>query len=433
MTNGAGSLPPLSIDFEIDDKGSLVVKQIAGSLSKLGNNLDTSKRKMTSFETRMRKSREVLGKLKQSVFSLRTAFLALGSSVILRRGINELFEFQSAIVDMGRVTDREFSKIKTDILSIDASLGDPTALTQSYYQAISAGVTDTAEALELVEIAAMASNAAHLDTATTIKALTKLMAGFAGEIGSAAEASDLLFIIEKKGQTSFAEMAGVIGTVAAASKNLNISSREMAASLAQITQTAGSTEEAATQYAAVLTNLTKPTKDLIKVLGVLGVQNAETIISERGFIQTLQDIIEKTDGSSVALGKLFGSVRAISGIAALSSREWSGVTNNLREMEDITGTTQKSFDDFKNSLQGKWDAIQNEVQKTTVLFTVLAETSFGELLDELRNVAKEVQAWVVVNDKLIASNLKDTLDSTVNTIQFLVKNIDLLKFALSSL
>ncbi len=31
MTNGAGSLPPLSIDFEIDDKGSLVVKQIAGS------------------------------------------------------------------------------------------------------------------------------------------------------------------------------------------------------------------------------------------------------------------------------------------------------------------------------------------------------------------------------------------------------------------
>jgi len=161
-------------------------------------------------------------------------------------------------------------------------------LLKGYYQVISAGVTDPVKSLETLKVSAMAAKAGHLEQSEVIKGLTKLMAGFGGEIQSVTEASDLLFTIEKEGQTSFQELIPVIGGLAKVSADLDVKNREMAASLATITQTAGSTEEAATQYRAIMIALMKPTEDMKGTLKALGFESGQAAIQQIGLSETLK-------------------------------------------------------------------------------------------------------------------------------------------------
>jgi len=113
---------------------------------------------------------------------------------------------------------------------------DETDLMKGYYQVISAGVTDPIKSLETLTTASQLAKSAHINQAEAIKGLTKLMAGYEGQIKTTAEAADLLYTIEKEGQTSVLELIPVIGGLAKVSADLKVSTDEMGASLATLSK-----------------------------------------------------------------------------------------------------------------------------------------------------------------------------------------------------
>ena len=425
-----GGLPPLTMEFDVDDKGQLKLRKIDGALKNLGSQLDKTSKNATLFSQRMAKVGNAARNIKSSILNLKVAMAGLGGAFVLKNLVSELSSFQTAVADMGRVTDEAFGDIRRNILGLGSELGAPTELVQGYYQAISAGATKGTEALNLLSTASRASQAAHIDQGTTIKAVTKLMTGFAGEIESASDATDLLFTIEKKGQTSFAELAPIIGDVAANSALLNVSAEELGGSLAVISQTAGTTAEASTQYKSVLTAMKKPTTEMMEALKELGYANAESAIETLGFIGTLKGIVDQTDRSSVALGKLFSRVEAGNAIAALMRNNWEDAADSIKEMEKRAGITEKTFADFQDTLEGQWGAILNEITKVKVEFALLADTPLKELLDEVHEVVKEVGEWVKLNKELITANISAFIKTLTTSIKFLVNNFsDLLRIA----
>ena len=174
--------------------------------------------------------------------------------------------YESALVDMGKITDKSVESIETRMKAIPPILGSLTDLTRGYYQIVSAGIKDPVEAVNTLTVSSQTAAAAHMNQSEVVKGLTKVMAGYEGRIKDVSEAADLMFAIEKEGQTTVGELIPVIGGLATMSAQLKISQDEMGASIAVISKTAGSTAEAATEYEGVLTGLMKPTEAMSAVI-----------------------------------------------------------------------------------------------------------------------------------------------------------------------
>jgi TP901 family phage tail tape measure protein len=337
-----------------------------------------------------RKTGMELEALKQRVFSLNGALAAVGMGVGIESIITQTAQFETALNDMGKVTDRNLSAIRDDVMNLDASLGDSTAMMQAYYQTISGGVTDAAEALDLIKIASKASNAAHVQQDIVIKALTGTLKGFNGEIKSATEASDLLFAIEKEGRTTFGELVPVIGDLAQLSHELGVKTTEMGGALSLLTQTAGTTSQAATQYRAVLVALYKPSEDLRKLLTRMGYESGQALVSEQGLAGAMKTLDREAKVAGVSIDKLFGDQEALLGRAALKANAYQDLADKTRAIGAGAGATEAAFSRWEETLQGVYSTAKNTVGRFAVEFGT-------EIAPTLKEGLQDVTGWLTDN------------------------------------
>ena len=334
-----------------------------------------------------------------------------GIATAITKTVKDFAKYEEALVDMGKVTSESLDSIHKKMMGLPAVLGSSTELVKGYYQVISAGVTEPNAAMEVLKTSAMAAKAAHVEQSEVIKGLTKLMAGYGGEIKSVTEASDLLFTMEKEGQTSFQELIPVIGGLAKISSELNVNHREMAASLALITQTAGSTSEASTQYRGIMVGLLKPTKEMTATLQSLGFESGQSAIQQIGLSETLKRLKDTTGGSAVALGKLFANQEALIGISALSAKGFETLNQKVVAMGDGVGATKKAWEDYKNTIGALWETFKNSIGKMSIL------------------IGKEFAPVVVENLKQIISFIETNRDKIIELAQVWVERLSILKDA----
>ncbi|HML54297.1 MAG TPA: phage tail tape measure protein [Solidesulfovibrio magneticus] len=334
------------------------------ALGAVAKGADMSRREVQVFGRQMGMTAKEVADLNDKLFGAKAGFSGMEGSLAgiakragaaaaaylsLREGVRYAKEafasfssYESALTDMGRVTTDSLESIDATIMGLPRSLGSPKAMMEAYYQVLSSGATDSAQAMDLLTTSAKASDAAHVAQSETVKGLTKLLAGYDGEIRSAAEASDLLFRIDNLGQTSFAELVPVIGDVAEVTHLVGVSSQEMAAGLALVTQTSGSTSEAATKWKAIMVGLYKPTENLEKVLKALGYESGVAMVQQLGFAGTLQKLEGVADASGFSLGKLFESSEALTGIAGLGAQEWERYGDTLDKVRHGSNETAEA-------------------------------------------------------------------------------------------
>lgn len=328
--------------------------------------------------------------LKRKVFSLNSAVAGLGLGLGGMEMYQQARDFETALTDMSKVTTRDLGLIRTEIMSLPPELGNATELMRGYYQVISSGVTDPAKAMEMLVTSARSAKAAHTAQDDVVKALTKTMAGFGGEVKSAAEASDLLFSIEKVGQTSFAELVPVVGDLSTLSHALGLNTAELGGALAHVTQTAGSTSQAATQYKAVLMGLYKPTENMQKLLTKMGYASGKALVADKGFVGALRAVKEESEKSGVALGKVFESSEALIALNALFSNSFKTLTTNIEAVEQGVGGSNAAWNRWLTTSQAMEETLKNQLGNTL--------TDLGtELLPLVKNGMTDLTTWVGQN------------------------------------
>ncbi|MDD4950930.1 MAG: phage tail tape measure protein [Desulfovibrionaceae bacterium] len=325
------------------------------------------------------------------------AMFGAGMFFPVKRAHDEFKKFETALVDMARVTDQPLAEIKRNIMAMPESLGSATELMQGYYQVISSGITDSAKAMKVLTVAAKASRSAHVGQAETIKALTKLMAGFSGEVASAAEASDLLFSIEKFGQTTFAELVPIIGDVASVSKQAGVSADEMGAALASLTQTAGSTGQAATQYRGILMALLKPQEKMQQILDAMGVSSGVELVRMHGLAGALQSLAAAAAAAGIPLGKLIESREALTGLGPLLETKFSGFVRVLEGMQAKVGQTEEAFKRWQETSEATEEIFRNTIGKVAVEFGAkmapLIHEGMRKMSDWLTEHRSDIEGW----------------------------------------
>jgi len=208
--------------------GTLYAK-IGADTRGLRTSLTKAERRFRRFSTTMTKG---LAAVQKHWIAL--AATAAAVTLTLKKSYNEAKHFETALVDMGKVTDRSLGVMKKEVMELPAVLGSATDLMRGYYQVISAGVTEPVAAIKLLVTAAQTANAAHITQAEVIKGLTKVMRGYGGELNAVSDAADLLFSMEKAGQTEVRELVPVIGGLAKMSHETGVSINEMGAALSLI-------------------------------------------------------------------------------------------------------------------------------------------------------------------------------------------------------
>ena len=323
--------------------------------------------------------------------------------------------YETKLVDMGKVTSEPFEQIEAKLGSVDIKLGNSKELMEGYYQVISAGVKDPVEALGTLTVAAETAKAAHVEQAEVVKGITKMMEGYEGAITNASEAADLLFAIEKEGQTNVAELIPVIGGLAKMSSDLNIAQEAMGASLAVITKTAGSTAEAATQYQAVLTGMMKPTKDMEaaflaigeKIRGVgEGYKGAEDMIKDLGLVDALKALQEHSDATGVSLADLFGRKEAMIGFSALGAEGFKTLDDTIVSVGEGVGGAKKAFEEWSDTGAASIDEIKNSFLNFSSEIGKQLAPMVKELLGQITEVITKVREWAKANPELFESLIK---------------------------
>jgi len=288
--------------------------------------------------------------------------LGVGALVAFGKIANDKFKsYETALVDMGKVTNRSFKDLTADIAGLPKEIGSSTELMKGYYQVISAGITEPKAALELLTTASKAAKAAHIEQSEVIKGLTKVMKGYEGQIKTTADAADLLFTLEKVGQTTVAELIPHIGGLAKISHDLGISQYELAGSLAQITQLAGGTDEAVVQYQGVLTGLMKPTTDMKEATKAMGFESSQAAIQSLGFAGVLKKLKEATGGSAEKMAALFPKIRGLKGIAALSVGSFGDLTTKINEMTNGVNAADDAFERWKKTSAAIEELFRNKI------------------------------------------------------------------------
>jgi len=353
----------------------LVSRRLSGGFTSMGGAVKGTIAKLASFKT-----------------MLAGVGVSVGLILGIRSAVNAFAKFEEKLVDMGKVTDKPIKQIRDQIMALPAELGSATQLMEGYYNVISAGVQGEKQQIDTLVAASKAAKAAHVDQGEIIKGLTAIMEAYGDKVEDVNEAADLLFLTEKQGKTTVAELIPVIGGLTAVSAELGIHQNEMGAALSQITKLTGGTAEAATRYEAVLTGLIKPTEDMIKLMAEYGgVQGA---IQELGFEETLRKIQEAAGGSAEKLGKLFGRKEAIMGFISLAKNDFEGFNRNLEEFKNKAGAADRAFGEWRGTFNAVKDEWSNTIGKLGI--------ELGErIAPTLQGMLEDFSSWVDENKEMI--------------------------------
>lgn len=329
-------------------------------------------------------------------------FAGLSIGTFFNRAIRSATEYQTKLIDMGRVTKISFEQIDARIRSMDASLGNATQLMEGYYQVISAGVTNPVRAQEVLTDAAKLGKAAHIDQAETVKALTKLMQGYGGELKNTSEAADALITIERLGQTTVAELVPVIGNIANMASFTTVNLNEMGGALALITQTAGSTRQAVTQLQMVLKSIDKPNKLMKEAFESIGTTPMK-FVKDNGFVAFLKQVQEfGKNNPDIITGLVGGRLEGMLGFAALQKKNFTALEHMIEEMEKKTGSFASAWNQYLKGMGATWDTFKNNVKNFLIDFglNLLPTVNSGlktvndNFSTILRTISVLVEFWV---------------------------------------
>ena len=192
-------------------------------------------------------------------FAIDLASKAFGAlSDIIASSIKDAIEYQNSIAEISTLFASGFdtSKVQKELLDLSSAFGfDQKDVAKGYYDTVSAGITDAAEASVVLNGAAKLAVGGVTDQKTAITGLTNILKGWGLQASETANISDALFIGAQVGKTTIQELSASIGQVSPLAAAAGVSYQEVVSALSALTLTGKTTAESATGLRGAIENL----------------------------------------------------------------------------------------------------------------------------------------------------------------------------------
>ncbi len=354
---------------------------------------------ITNFRRSMREVRGDVGLLSDKLrgmsrigrnltFGLTVPLIAAGTAAV--KFASEFDAAMSNVRSIQQMTNNEFSELSDQVLNFGAQIrSGPQAAAESLYTVFSSGITNTADAFELMEHSAVTAEAGLANLAVTTEALTALILAYGRENVSAADASNMLTRTVQVGVGEMGEFAGAIGLVIPDAVALGVSINQLGGHWAFLTQQGSGASRSATNLAGVMRKLLKPTEKMKEAFSALGVASGrELLLIHNGDLRNALIAVNDALGDTPeALSEAFNEVRSARA-ARTFMNNMEAYTASIDEFnEAVEGSTMRAHGEQMKSFAAQVDLTTSALRAAAIVIGDRIMPQLRPLLTVVRDVA----------------------------------------------
>jgi len=342
---------------------------------------------MTEFRQGLDRANALLEKNRQTSMQAGVALGAISVALLLvgKRATAMASEFESAMRDVNtivRASEEGLKELSQAVLEMAGRVAQaPDVLARALYNIASSGFSG-AEALKVLEAAAVAATAGLTDTATSAEAVTGVLNAYGMSADKATYVADVLFACVERGVLTFSDLAQNIGQVISTAAQANVPLEELSAALATMTRAGIQVPEAVTSINRVILSFVKPTDQAKEAAKVFGIELNATALATKGLGGVIADIAEKlntttddldamteaglSDAEALALiaqrsgvaiealAELFPEIRGLRGVLVLASQGGKEFSEDIEAMANAAGASARAFAQQSEALKVQW-------------------------------------------------------------------------------
>lgn len=302
-----------------------------------------------------------------------------------------------------------------DVLRMSLDMGHAQAtLAEGIFYATSGGL-ELADSLSVVERSAKAAKSDLGDIHTIVKLATSAMNAYSLENLTAESVLDSLTSAIRLGQLETDELAGVMSRVLPVAATLGVSFNELTGMMAAMSRTGTNADQAATQLRVIMGQLLKPSERARQTLAGVGLtfEGIVDLVNQEGLFAGLGTIWHALDGNQQRIAMVFDEMNALTGIFDLFGDQLPVVTELLEEQADATGSLDRAYEVFSDTIGFRFAKLWNAMEETT--------TGIGKAMRPMANMIMDLLTPAI-------STLARVTNSTNPILQMLMRTLGAIGF-----
>ena len=298
------------------------------------------------------------------------AAAAATALIIAKKAVTAAVDFGRAMAEVSTITDlndQQSKQLTETVKQMSVAMGvDAKESARGLYQTISAGVTDSTEAMELLEVATKLSIAGLTKQEIVVDVLTTVINAYGLRVKDANDISDTLFQTVRLGKIRLEDLAGSLGTVIPIAAVAGISLEELGGAIAALTKGGLSAERSATALRAAFTAILQPSKKMQAAAKTAGFEIGMEALKGKGLTGVLEALTKLEEKDSEATLKLFQNKRALVGMLSLGSDGAREFTDAMEGMEGKLGSANTAFEKMNKSASRQFDIFKAKLNVTMI-------------------------------------------------------------------
>jgi len=325
--------------------------------------------------------------------------LAAGVALSIKAGA----AFESQMAKVATMLDEQtmsyIPKFGRAVKDLAIKFGEATvSITGGLYSILSASIA-AGKAIRFLRTAMMAAKGGFTDTATAAYVLTGVMNAYGYAADKVRKVSDILFTIQKKGQTSFAQFAPVLGRVTSIAAAMGVKLEEVAAALATLTRSGISTAESITYLRGLIVSLSGRSKESIKLAKQYGIELSAAALKAKGLTGMLKDL---SGLSADVLKDIIKETEARTALSVLIENQ-TGYLEDLDNVMHSEGETARAQAKVTATLSEKFKSLWQSIKMLAVdmgeRFMPMMKSAVDSLIEVFSGMRDELAAiWYAVDE-----------------------------------
>lgn len=317
----------------------------------------------------------------------------------------------STLVDKSKVSMKDLSNQFLEVAK--STHMSATEIADAGYQALSAGVNAKSVA-SFVESAGKLAKAGFTDTTTAVDVLTTVINAYGMKAKDADAIANRLVRTQNMGKTTVDELASSMGKVIPIANATGTNLDNLATAYAKVTKEGTATAEAGTGIKAMLSELSKSSTGVAKILQAETGKSFKELSQEgKSTADILQILQESANRSGKELKDLFGSVEAGGVATTILNGGVDDFNSMLKEMGSNVDTVGQNLKDlstpeaqFKNAIQDiKTNAVilGESIRDGLAPFMVKFASVLNRVSTAFSNLSPRTKSFIVIVGGIVAA------------------------------
>jgi TP901 family phage tail tape measure protein len=384
-----GGVPPLNVQIVIRTVG------VGAAASGMKTVTSATKGMSKGFAAGTISSRTLGDAMRQSAtlmkYTVAGGFMQIGQAA-MQASRNFELSF-SRIKGLVGISTDSIEAMKKSVLEMatDTTRG-PEELADALYFITSAGLRDSAVAMDVLNKSARAAAAGLGETKTVADAVTSAINAYGVAGLSAGQATDVIVAAVREGKAEADTMAPAFSKVLPVAAAFGASFEDVAAAVAALSRSGMTAGTAGIYVRQTLSQLLKPSKQASEALYAVGTSAGQIRkeVQEQGLFVALQNLSAKLGGVKNAEGfaKVFGNVRALTAVLQLVGPAAAENQEIFERLQNSTGDLDDAFNAYSTTTDSKFQKASAAQKVALIELGDTIEPIVGGLLELSTTVSK---------------------------------------------